>query len=132
MNSGWPTRMIRSSSGSSEMLHRHAERRLHTRMEISCPLAVADSAGRELFQIRTTNISNGGLYIETPVSNLPQEGVPDEVHLRISVPRTTSNTFKLDEFRTAARLVRSDILADDDSAGIALQFVEPLALGVSA
>ena len=114
------------------MLHRHAERRLHTRMEISCPLAVVNRAGHELFQIRTTNISNGGLYLETPVSNLPHEGVPDEVHLRISVPRTTSNTFKLDEFRTDARVVRSDILADDDSAGIALQFAEPLALGVSA
>jgi len=101
-------------------------------MEISCPLVVCDHTGRELFQIRTTNISNSGLYLETPVSNLPDGGVPDDVRLRIAVPRNSPNTFELEQFQTDARLVRATMLADEDSAGIALQFVEPIALGVSA
>ncbi|MFW6155061.1 MAG: PilZ domain-containing protein [Planctomycetota bacterium] len=110
------------------MSWRHRERRLHTRVELSCPLAVADSRGCELFRIRTTNISNGGVYLETPVSNLPEEGIPDDIHLRLSIPRSTSNTFMLEDFTTAARILRSEPLTQGDGAGMAIQFARPLAL----
>ncbi|NLF32143.1 MAG: PilZ domain-containing protein [Planctomycetes bacterium] len=112
------------------MAWRHRDRRLHSRIELSCPLEVADSRGRELFRIRTANVSNGGLYLESPISNLPEDGVPDEVQLRLSIPRSTPNTFMLEDFATAARIVRSEPLAEGDAAGIAMQFVRPLALNL--
>ncbi len=113
------------------MSWRHRERRLHTRVELSCPLEVTDTGGRELFRIRTMNLSDGGLYLETPVSNLPEEGVPDEVRLRLSIPRSTPNTFMLEDFTAAARILRSAPLAQGDAAGIAMQFTQPLTLNLS-
>ena len=113
------------------MSWRHRERRIHTRIELSCPLEVADDRGRELFRIRTMNVSSGGLYLETPVSNLPEDGVPDEVQLRLSIPRSTPNTFMLEDFTTAARVLRSEPLCEGDAAGIAIQFLQPLALNLS-
>jgi len=114
------------------MARRHAERRRHKRLDISCPLVVSDRSGRELFQIRAANISDGGLYLETPASNLPDSGVPDDIHLRISVPRSTPNTFMLEDFHADARVVRWEPLADEDGAGIAVQFAEPIPMDLSA
>lgn len=113
------------------MSWRHRERRLHTRVELSCPLEVADRHGRELFRIRTMNVSNGGLYLETPVSNLPEDDLPDEVQLRLSIPRSTPNTFMLEDFTIPARILRSEPLAEGNEAGIAIQFAQPLALHLS-
>jgi hypothetical protein len=65
------------------------------------------------------------------VSNLPEDGVPDEVRLHLSIPRSTPNTFMLEDFATAARILRSEPLADGDGAGIAIQFARPLTLNLS-
>ena len=110
------------------MIRKRSERRCCKRTELSCPLIVLDDKGHVLFKIRTVNVSDSGVYFETPASNLPHGGMPGDMALRISVPRSTANTFMLEEFQANARLVRAEPLASEDLAAMALEFTEPLAM----
>jgi len=103
------------------------ERRRYDRHDIPCRLRVELPSGDDL-RARTVNVCDGGAYfvIDTP----PQAG--QEVHVQLTVPRDTANTFFLEQFAARARVVRCDHPPDGrPGAGVAIQFEKELALDLA-
>jgi c-di-GMP-binding flagellar brake protein YcgR len=101
------------------------ERRAHKRFNLTCPVVVCDSSGRELLRTRTLNISDGGALVTSAEASAMPPG--QALHANLRVPRTTPNTFMYEDFFSAARVARHDRLAGD-MIGVALQFPRPLTL----
>jgi hypothetical protein len=110
------------------MSSRAAERRRHKRQALACPVIVASPHGRVLGQTKAINLSDGGVYIPLPLDSVPTPS--SRVKLVISVPRTTANTYMLEEFNCSARVLRHHPLLDEKLAGVALQFVESVQFGL--
>ena len=69
------------------------------------------------------NISDGGAYLVVPTDALLSRGC--EVDISFSVPRTTPNTYMLEDFACKAKVVRHQRLTEGDRRGMALQFDKP-------
>ena len=114
------------------MASRKQERRVHRRWELTCPIVVLDAKGKVLFKTRAVNVSDGGAYCTRGVDNLASGSLPQRVGIRLSVPRSTRNSFMFEEFQGAARVIRTEPLIDAARAGMALQFLQPLSLDLNA
>jgi hypothetical protein len=100
------------------------ERRRHRRHEIPCRLRVELPTGDDL-RGRTVNVCDGGVYFV--VKTAPDVG--REVHVQLTVPRDTANTFFLEQFAARAQVVRCDRPPDGrPGVGVALRFEKELAL----
>lgn len=100
------------------------ERRVHQRFEVPCRLSVELPTGGDL-RARTINISDGGAYFVT--DEILEVG--RQVHVRLTVPRDTANTFFLEQFAARAEVIRYDVPAEGNApAGVALRFEKQLAL----
>ena len=108
------------------MATRRQERRKHRRAKVPCPLILRDREGNVLAKTRVENISDGGVFLTMPIDSLPRFG--NELNLSFSVPRTTPNTYMLEEFKCRGKVVRQQPLTDTDRAGMGLQFSKPLPL----
>ncbi len=104
------------------MQRRGAERRKHRRAELRCPVTLRDTEGNALAKARAENVSDGGVFLSIPINSLPHFGI--ELDVSFSVPRTTPNTYMLEEFNCKARIVRHQPMVNCDQAGMGLQFVE--------
>ena len=52
--------------------------------------------------------------------------------ISFAVPRSTANTYMLEDFSAQARVLRHQPLRNADLAGVAVQFVQPIDLGLEA
>jgi hypothetical protein len=102
-----------------------SERRRHKRYPVPCPVRLSSSPAGQAAG-KTANVSDGGLLVAMPRQKLPAPGSLVDVLLR--VPRTTPNTYMLEEFTSRARVVRHETSTGRASA--ALQFVCPLELAM--
>ena len=107
--------------------YRGAERRRHKRFPLPCPVRVSQGEAAEAAG-KTANVSDGGLLVAVPQAILPACGSLVDVLLR--VPRSTANSYMLEEFVSHARVVRHQTSADSQTASVALQFLRPLDLAL--
>ena len=101
------------------------ERRQHTRLPLPCPARLVDETGRHLASGKTVNISDGGLLMPIEPDAAPQPG--QQLDLKLSVPRSTPNTFLMQAFTAKAIVVRHD-QSDDGAGRVAVRFEPPLDL----
>jgi len=112
------------------MAKQSIDRRLHKRLDLACLTAVRAGQAQTLADGRTINISDGGMLLAVPAKALPARG--SRVELVFSVPRSTPNTYMLEEFRSPARVVRHQPLKERGLTGLALQFAKPLDMVLEA
>jgi len=101
------------------------ERRKHRRFDLSCPVKI-EGAGNAIHQARALNVSDGGVFVTVPIDALPALG--RELNLHLAVPRTTANTYMLEDFNPGAKVIRHQPMTDSRQAGLAMQFTKPLEL----
>jgi hypothetical protein len=77
---------------------------------------------------KADNISDGGVLVTLSQQSPPADGSWVGVHLR--VPRTTPNTYMLEEFTTRARVIRRQVVPDGAAAAVGLEFARPLELAL--
>ncbi|MCD6304170.1 MAG: PilZ domain-containing protein [Planctomycetes bacterium] len=106
------------------------ERRRHKRHELPCPAALAVRDGERPARTRTINLSDGGMLLAVPAESAPPAG--QRVKVRFSVPRSTPNTYLLEEFTSDATVVRTVPADQADRRRLALQFVQPIDLALDA
>ena len=102
------------------------ERRKYRRTDLVCPITLRDRDGNVLAKTRAENVSDGGVFLTMPIDSLPRFG--NELDLSLSVPRSTPNTYMLEEFKCKGKVVRQQPLVDTDRAGMGLKFDKPLPL----
>ena len=97
-----------------------SERRKHTRVAIPCLIKLVNLDGRTFQDANAENISDGGAFLTVPVDALPP--FDTELEVAFSLPRSTPNTYMLEDFVCKARVVRHQPMAESNRAGLALQF----------
>jgi hypothetical protein len=110
------------------MSGRARERRKHERKVVACAVSVYDRGGKAVATGRTVNLSDGGALLSVPIRSVGEVG--SKVNVTLSVPRTTPNTYMLEEVASAATVVRQQPLVDAAFAGVALRFDRPLDLAL--
>lgn len=110
------------------MVHRAAERRKHKRQAIACPVSLSGEDEKFLAQSKTLDISDGGAIFAVPSKSVPR--LDQKVAIVFSVPRSTPNTYMLEEFTGRARIVRHQPLLDNEQVGVAIQFLPAMSLGL--
>jgi hypothetical protein len=108
------------------MSYRGIERRRHTRYAVPCPARLSAESGEATG--KTINISDGGVLIRLPQRLLPAHGSLMDIHFR--VPRSTPNTYMLEEFASPARVIRWEDAGDGAVAVVGLEFIRPLELAL--
>ena len=100
-----------------------SERRKHPRFNLPCRVKIAVPDHDKDLRVRSVNVSAGGLCCLVAAALSPGT----DVFLRVAVPRDTANTFFLEKFSSAARVVRIDPpRPDEPEPRVALQFMSPL------
>jgi hypothetical protein len=102
------------------------ERRAHKRFESTGPVTMVDPSGKRIAGARLANVSDGGVFVTTPIDSLPVFGCELEVSFRI--PRSTANTYMLEAVRATGKVSRQQPMRDGDNVGVAIRFAEPLEL----
>lgn len=110
------------------MAGKTVERREYKRHGLPCPIRFYDRGGVEIAHAKTTNLSDGGAFVAVPIRYLSEIG--EQVNVAFSLPRSTPNTYMLEDFASEARIVRHVAMQDTDHAGVALAFAEPLELEI--
>mgnify|MGYP002725906325 CR=1 FL=1 len=105
------------------MAGKTVERREHQRHDLACPIRFYDRGGVEITQAKTTNVSDGGVFVPVPIRFLAEIG--KQVNVAFSLPRSTPNTYMLEDFAREALGIRQTPMPDVDHAGIALDFATP-------
>jgi hypothetical protein len=106
----------------------HSERRQFKRFGLPCPIRVAAESGDTLAHSRTINISDGGLLVSMPVRTVPRCG--SKIQVQLSLPRSTPNSFLLEDVAAPAVILRHQPLRDDAFAAVAIRFQKPLQLDI--
>ncbi len=104
------------------------ERRQHKRYEMDRPVSVHVSQGDLIADGKTLNVSDGGVLLIVPAGEAPQHG--RDVEVKFSLPRSTPNTYMLEEVVSSGRVVRRQPMNDDSATGVAVRFWEPIDLAV--
>jgi hypothetical protein len=100
------------------------EKRMHQRFELSCPIVITDSKGKKLLRTQTLNISDGGAM----VADRGSFDVGDSLMAQLKIPRSTVNTFLMEDVSARARIIRHETIAAHN--GMAVAFIEPLDLNL--
>jgi hypothetical protein len=106
------------------------ERRVHKRLGLSCPIMLSGEHEAQPLKSKTINVSNGGVFLAVPVHQVPSHGA--SVSLRLLVPRSTPNTYMLEEFQSQAKVLRHEMLKDNTQVGVALVFDRKIDLGLES
>ena len=107
-----------------------AERRKHKRHRISCPLVIQRTGEKEALKGKTVDISDGGAMLAIPIKIIPR--VSERVTVLLAVPRSTANTYMVEEVALEARVVRHQPMENNAVVGVALQFTSVQELGLEA
>lgn len=110
------------------MTERRPERRRFRRAALSCPMRLEDARHGLVAEGKTLNLSDGGAYLVVGIEALHRLG--KTAHVEFSVPRSTANTYMLEKFTATAHVIRHEPMLDDRHAGVAMQFEQPVALGL--
>jgi len=110
------------------MARPNVERRQHQRYALECPLRLTDAGGGVLATGRGINVSDGGMLFPVPPDAAPRPGA--EVHLSFSLPRSTPNTFLLEEIDCPAVVVREEPSDAPGPVRVAVRFERPLDLAI--
>ena len=105
------------------------ERRASIRFDLTCLVVITDSAGKELLRTKTLNLSDGGVLLTAPTNQTIPLG--QYVHVDVRLPRSTPNTFMLEEISSDAGILRHQPMRDNSSVATALTFTKPLKLGLA-
>ncbi len=103
------------------------ERRKHKRINLTCPMSLLADDGSRAADGKVRNISDGGVLAALPRKPLPAEGSLVDVNMRL--PRSTDNTYMLEEVSCRAKVVRH-VPGDASTASLALEFTTPLDLAL--
>ena len=76
------------------------------------------------------DLSDGGMLLSLAAEAAPPVG--SAWHVRLAVPRTTSNTYMLEEFLCEGLVLRHQKLKETGRAAVALRFASPLHLDLDA
>lgn len=107
------------------MSQTNSERRAHQRHDLACPARLVDQTGTFVATGKTRNISDGGMLL--PVKSQDAASPGTRVDVKLSIPRSTPNTYLMQPFRGQALVVRKH----DEPGGptcLAVQFEPPLDL----
>jgi len=104
----------------------HPERRAHKRYELRCPVTVAGARSPEPLEAWTVNLSDGGALMSLPPG--PELRPGQALRLNLRVPRTTPNTYMLEEFSSPAYVVRRPAGEETADRAVAVRFVPALKL----
>ena len=72
---------------------------------------------------QTENISDGGVFVTVPIASLPGFGA--ELDVSLSIPRSTPNTYMLENICCKGRVLRHAPLVETDRVGVVLEFSRP-------
>ena len=104
------------------------ERRKHKRHDLACPVRFAGDEAEAPARIKGINISDGGILFPLPGQAAPDVGA--QVQVDFSVPRSTPNTFLMEEFSSKAIVVRTEPGGGRRPVRVALRFEQPMDLGI--
>lgn len=110
------------------MAKRPLDRRRHLRRPLACQIILFDDGTDPPLRTHTLNVSDGGVYLSVPTRNVPEQG--RQMSLKLLVPRSTPNTYMLEEFNAPAKIVRHDMLLDNTQVGVAVQFLQQVNLAL--
>ncbi len=102
------------------------QRRQHNRVKVECPVTFFTRSGEVAAKGKSVNLSNGGILVSIPVEEAGK--IRGTVNLTFSVPRSTENTYMLEDFACQADILRRQALVGENSTGVAVAFTRPLNL----
>ena len=97
-------------------------------MKAGCPVSVFTRSGEFVAKGRSLDISDGGAYVSVPAEAIDR--IQGRVNLTFSIPRSTENTYMLEDFACQADILRQQPLVDESLAGVAIAFTTPMNLGL--
>ncbi len=101
------------------------ERRKYQRHPLKCPAHLTDETGSCIAAAKTINISDGGMLVPLDAEAAPQPGL--SLSMKLSIPRSTPNTFLLQPVAGKAVVVRHEP-SDNGDCNVAIRFEPPLEL----
>jgi c-di-GMP-binding flagellar brake protein YcgR len=104
------------------------ERRKFKRHNIGCAVALQRPASQGPVASKTVDVSDGGALLVIPIKNVPR--LSERVNVVLALPRSTANTYMVEEVACEARVVRHQPMEDDEVVGVALQFNPVQKLGL--
>jgi c-di-GMP-binding flagellar brake protein YcgR len=107
-----------------------AERRKYKRHRLACVVALHRHSAGEAVKSKTLDVSDGGAMLTIPIKNVSVPKVNERVRVVLALPRSTPNTFMIEEVTCEARVIRHQPMEDDDVVGVALQFSAAQNLGL--
>lgn len=110
------------------MASERQERRRHSRLKAACPVSVFTRSGELVAKGRSLDISDGGAYVSVPAEAIDR--IKGRVNLTFAVPRSTENTYMMEDFACQADILRQQPLVDKNLAGVAIAFTDPIDLGL--
>jgi hypothetical protein len=94
---------------------------------VSCPITLADHAGKAFFT-QTIDISDGGTLVAFPFDNPPPVG--EVLYLDLRIPSSSIRSHVPRGVNRQIRVVRHQVMDHTGKIGSALQFSQPLSLGL--
>jgi hypothetical protein len=85
-----------------------------------------------MLKSRCENVSNGGVYLTFGPDDLGEGPLPAKLSLKLSVPRTTQNSFMYESIDCDATVIRHLPCEEGRRLGLALRFVKPVVLDLEA
>ena len=110
------------------MADERQERRRHNRLKLECPVSFFTRNGQAAAKGKSLDISDGGTFVSLPAKHADR--LKGRVNLTFSIPRSTENTYMLEDFACQADVLRRQPLVDKSLAGVAVAFTRPMDLGL--
>jgi len=102
------------------------ERRRHKRLKLGCPVSFFTRGGKVVTKGKSSDISDGGTFVSVPVEAIDR--LQGRLNLTFSIPRSTENTYMLEDFACQADVLRRQPLVDENLVGVAMAFANPIHL----
>jgi hypothetical protein len=103
------------------------ERRQFPRLPLHLPVAYSWDAAEGEVEVRTSNVSAGGIFFRADAGAAPAHG--HYMVFELAVPPGQGYSAKGGKIRGLGRVIRSQPL-DDRNVGVAVRFTQPLAIEV--
>ena len=104
------------------------ERRRHKRHDIAVKVVIIKPNDGQAVSVKASDISDGGVFLAAPAKSVMPQG--QTVDMKMYIPRSTANTYMLEEVVSNACVLRHQMLDDNSQVGMALKFDQPLDLGL--
>jgi c-di-GMP-binding flagellar brake protein YcgR len=104
------------------------ERRKHKRHAMGCSAALETPSAGGALRSKAVDVSDGGALLVIPIARVPR--VSERVKVVLSLPRSTPNTYMVEEVACEARVIRHQPMQADDVVGVGLQFTPVQNLGL--